>query len=155
MHSFLKSISILFVIILLSCQDKPSEEAVAFDSKMKETIQIHDDVMPKMSEINSLISQLEAKKAELEEAEELDQEQINLLDLTITNLKEAHDLMMSWMKNFSNTFSRSEINDGLTTTDMDSIKAKLKTLEAQYKSAESMKEAIIQSVENAKTILAE
>jgi 3-deoxy-D-manno-octulosonic-acid transferase len=63
--------------------------------------------------------------------------------------------MMSWMKNFSSSFSRTEINTGLQAKDKDSIKAKVELLEMQYNSAEEMKAAINSSLENAQKVLAE
>ena len=73
----------------------------------------------------------------------------------IVDLQNAHDLMMSWMKNFSSSFSRTEINTGLEAKDKDSIKAKVELLEMQYNSAEEMKAAINSSLENAQKVLAE
>ena len=75
--------------------------------------------------------------------------------MAINDLEESHELMMSWMQNFSNSFSRTEINQGLSTMDKDSIKAKQKMLTAQYKSAEEMQKAIADAIENAQLILAE
>jgi len=59
------------------------------------------------------------------------------------------------MKRFSNSFSRTEINQGLTTKNEDSIAAKLEQLDLQYQSAEEMKAAINRALENAKTLLKE
>lgn len=153
MKFLLKILGIAILIISFSCKEEQSEESKSFDVQMKETIQIHDDVMPKMSEINSMISRLEAKKETLLEAEE--DKEAELYDTAISDLKEAHDLMMSWMKNFSNTFSRTEINSGLATKDQDSIKAKLQHLDVQYKSAQEMKAAINEAIENAQALLGE
>lgn len=150
-------LSLLSLLIGFSaCQSTDNkEESEAFDKQMKETVQIHDDVMPKMGEINSMIKKLEAKKEELKsESEEIKDETLRTYDDAIKNLKDAHDLMMSWMKNFSDSFSRTEINDGLQTKDKDSIKAKMKQLNTQYKSAEEMKKAITDALENAQKILA-
>jgi len=150
MKTTLKLAIITFVIASFSCSEKQSEQSKAFDAQMKETIQIHDDVMPKMSNINSMISKLEAKKETIENIE--DTENYNE---AIADLKVAHDLMMSWMKRFSNSFSRTEINQGLTTKNEDSIAAKLEQLDLQYQSAEEMKAAINRALENAKTLLKE
>lgn len=151
----IKLIGIIVLIASISCQQKQSEASKAFDDQMKETIEIHDDVMPKMSEINSLITELKSEKEKLEEDESADEDKVKLYEMSIANLEEAHDLMMSWMKNFSNTFSRTEINRGLESTDKDSIMAKREMLEAQYKSAKEMQKAITESAENAQSILSE
>lgn len=150
MKTTLKLAIITFVIASFSCSEKQSEQSKAFDAQMKETIQIHDDVMPKMSNINSMISKLEAKKGTIENTEETE-----IYNEAIADLKVAHDLMMSWMKRFSNSFSRTEINQGLTTKNKDSIAAKLEQLDLQYQSAEEMKAAINRALENGKTLLKE
>ncbi|MFN2260501.1 MAG: hypothetical protein ABR595_00350 [Psychroflexus sp.] len=157
MQKILKISLLSLVLSLGSCQSNNNEEeSKAFDKQMKETVQIHDDVMPKMGEINSMIKKLEAKKEEVKsESEGVEDETMLTYDEAIKNLKDAHDLMMSWMKNFSNTFSRTEINDGLQAKDKDSIKAKMKLLNTQYESAEEMKKAITEALENAQKLLAQ
>jgi len=66
MKFILKSIFISMVFISLSCQQKEdSTEVKAFDIQMKQTIEIHNDVMPQMSKINSLITELENKNKSL------------------------------------------------------------------------------------------
>jgi len=150
MKTTLKLAIITFVIASFSCSEKQSEQSKAFDAHMKETIQIHDDVMPKISNINSMISKLEAKKETIENTEDTE-----TYNEAIEDLKVAHDLMMSWMKRFSNSFSRTEINQGLTTKNEDSIAAKLEQLDLQFQSAEEMKAAINRALENAKTLLKE
>jgi hypothetical protein len=69
MKTFFKFLSIAVVMLVFSCKQEQSEDSKTFDKQMKETIQIHDDVMPKMSEINSMISKLKAEKENLLEAE--------------------------------------------------------------------------------------
>ena len=154
MKSIVKIFGLISIILVVACKEETSNEAIAFETQMKKTIQIHDDVMPKMSSINNLISKLEAEKNELEAKEDSDSDEIKIYQSAINNLKEGHDLMMSWMKSFSNSFSRAEINSGLNTKNQDSIKAKLNLLDAQYESAQNMKNSINQALENAERILA-
>ena len=153
MKTLFKVICIALLVVNFSCNEEHSEDVKAFDTQMKETIKIHDDVMPKLSEINSLISRLKTEKEELQKAESPNTEKIELHEKAIQSLKDSHDLMMSWMQNFSNSFSRTEINEGLATKDKDSIKAKMENLEAQYKSAEEMRTSITDAIENAQVIL--
>jgi hypothetical protein len=154
MKFILKSIFISMVFISLSCQQKEdSTEVKAFDIQMKQTIEIHNDVMPQMSKINSLITELENKKQELESLGGVSIMLVGEHDEAIVDLQNAHDIMMAWMKGFSSSFSRTEINTGLQAKDIDSIKAKVELLEMQYKSAEEMKAAINSSLENAYNIL--
>ena len=153
MKTLIKVLFIALVTVSFSCVEDQSEDSKAFDAQMKETVQIHDDVMPKMTQLNSLISKLKKEKEQIETAEGVDAEEVEEYEIAIKDLKESHDLMMSWMKNFSNTFSRTEINSGLATTDKDSIKAKQEMLNAQYNSAEEMQKAITDAIENAQLVL--
>lgn len=153
MKTFFKILSIAVLVSVSSCQEEKSEEAKAFETQMKETIKIHDEVMPKLSTINSMISRLESEKEKVAEAE-ANAEEIELYNKAIADLEKSHELMMSWMKNFSYSFSRTEINQGLATTDKDSVKAKLENLHTQYKSAEEMRDFTNASVENAQALLA-
>jgi hypothetical protein len=156
MKFILKSILVGMVFISFSCQQKgESTEVKAFDVQMKQTIQIHDDVMPQMSKINNMITELESEKEELESAEEVNTQLVGNHEAAIADLQNAHDIMMAWMKNFSSSFSRTEINSGLQVKDKDSIKAKVELLEMQYNSAEEMKAVINSSLENAQKVLAE
>ncbi|WP_127844596.1 hypothetical protein [Psychroflexus aestuariivivens] len=150
-------ISLLSLLISLgACQSNNNEEeSKAFDKQMKETVKIHDDVMPELGEINSMIERLEAEKENLKsESEDLKEETLRPYDQAIVDLKRSHEMMMSWMENFSNTFSRTEINEGLQAKDKDSIKAKMKSLNTHYESAEEMKKAITDALENAQKLLA-
>lgn len=155
MKTIIKVLFLTLVIFSFSCKEEQSEDSKAFDAQMKETVQIHDDVMPKMTELNSLISKLEKEKEEIEASDNFEAEEVEKYEIAINDLKEAHDLMMSWMKNFSNSFSRTEINSGLATKDKDSIKAKQEMLSTQYNSAEEMQEAITTAIENAQLLLSE
>ncbi|SDG40127.1 hypothetical protein [Psychroflexus sediminis] len=154
MKTFFKILSIAVLVSVSSCQEEKSEDAKAFEAQMKETIKIHDEVMPKLSTINSMISRLEREKEEVAETE-TSSEEVALYNEAIADLEKSHDLMMSWMKNFSYSFSRTEINQGLATIDRDSVKAKLENLQIQYKSAEEMRDFTNESIENAQALLAE
>lgn len=156
MKFILKSILVGMVFISFSCQKEEESAGIkAFDAQMKQTIQIHDDVMPQMSKINSLITELESEKEELKSLEEVNTLHVDKHDVAIADLQKAHGIMMAWMKNFSSSFSRMEINTGLQVKDKDSIKAKVDLLKMQYNSAEEMKAAISSSLENARKVLAE
>jgi chromosome segregation ATPase len=155
MKTIIKALFITVIAFSFSCKEEQSKDSKAFDAQMKETVQIHDDVMPKMTELNSLISKLEKEKEKIEASGDVASEEVETYETAINDLKEAHDLMMSWMKNFSNSFSRTEINTGLATKDKDSIKAKQEMLSAQYNSAEEMQTAITKAIENAQLLLSE
>ncbi len=137
----------LFVSIILisSCQEETPKEVKTFDDKMEKTIAIHDSVMPKMSKISDMISKLEQKKDSLSESKEV--------QTAKEDLEEAHDQMMTWMKDLSNTFTAEQINQGIQTREMDSLKKAIKDLDKLKKEAESMQNAINSSIKKAEELL--
>jgi len=140
-------ITFLSVILVSSCQDKAPKEVKMFDEKMEKTIAIHDSVMPKMSNINDMISKLEQKKDSLSESKKV--------QAAKEDLKQAHDQMMNWMKNLSNTFTAEQINQGIQTREADSLKKALKDLDELKKEAENMQKAINSSIKQAEDLLSE
>ncbi len=145
----MKFIKFVFVSILafaVGCNDPQPEEAKAFDQKMTEAIEIHDEVMPKMGKLTKLISSLEAK---------VDSTNAEVYKPAIRDLKKGHDMMMDWMKDFGDEFSKTEINDGIKLEDVDSLKARLKAIEISKKEAEDMKEQVMMAIENAEALLKE
>ena len=143
----MKYFVMLFVSIILitSCQEETPKEVKTFDDKMEKTIAIHDSVMPKMSNINDMISKLEQKKDSLSESKKV--------QAAKEDLKQAHDQMMTWMKNLSNTFTAEQINQGIQTREADSLKKALKDLDKLKKEAENMQKAINSSIKQAEDLL--
>lgn len=139
--------NILFIAIIIlftSCGDKAPQEVELFNEKMDNTIAIHDEVMPEMGKINQLIGRLEAK---------MDSTNIKEYQAALEDLKTGHDKMMTWMKNFGDEFSRTEINQGIQLKDSDSLKMRLKALEDSFKEAEGMRNHIQKAIKNAKNLL--
>jgi hypothetical protein len=143
---FIKIFLVTIVAFALGCQTQQPEEAKAFDQKMTEAIEIHDEVMPKMGKLSKLIVDLESK---------VDSTNASKYKPVILDLKKGHDMMMEWMKDFGDEFSKTEINDGIKLEDIDSLKARLKAIEISKKEAEDMKEQVMMAIENAEALLKE
>lgn len=139
-----KLILVGLICISASCGDSQPKEADEFDQKMTKTIAIHDEVMPQMSKINLLINQLETK---------MDSTNVEKYQPAIKNLKAGHDKMMSWMRSFSDEFSKAEINQGIQLKDADSLKQRLKRLESSYNDAEEMKSHIQEAIKEAEALV--
>ena len=90
---FLYSVLILFFIKCTSTSSDISSVHSENMSLLSEIIAQHDEVMKKMSTINSLENDLSNKEV-------IDSN----IDLAIQNLKESNMSMMSFMKNFSDQF---------------------------------------------------
>jgi len=86
----------LSVIIILSCNldQKSGEAEYALKKLHTEVMDIHDDVMPKMSSINKLERQLKQK---LKDPEVPKKDTIQQL---VYQLEEADEAMMNWMSAF-------------------------------------------------------
>jgi hypothetical protein len=100
----------LFCLVWISCKpggsaegatgDKPQTEVEALESQV---MAIHDEVMPKMSDINHLSGELRKYKAGLKENEVGKLESPDGLDQVIESLKMAEQGMWDWMKSFGDT----------------------------------------------------
>lgn len=142
----LKLSLVLFVSLsFTACQDDNKKEKTEvetlqqkFDKNMKETVAIHDEVMPKMAEINKLHADLEVQSPKMDDEE---------YQRASAMLEEAHMEMMSWMKKFSNSFDSKEVNSGISTENVDDLKAKNELLDQFKTSAESMQTNINRSLE--------
>ncbi len=129
----MKSItSVLAIIILLlsiqSCQS-PQEKQTKADPLYQQIMDIHDDVMPKLSKIHKLKKQLK-KSVEAESTE---------VQRLILNLDTADEGMMSWMAAFK--------------PDMDT-KVRKKYLQSQLISVVKMAKDINRSITEADAYLA-
>lgn len=146
------------VFISVSCEKTPKEkketpeatnEVLVYQEKfnelMKETVAVHDEVMPKMSSLLGLIVTVEA-------SDTMDKELQNEL---LEKLKDAHSHMMSWMKGLSGDFSREEVNGKIATQDLEELKIKLEKLENSYLDAQNMSKKMNSSIENAEAAVAE
>lgn len=139
---------VLFVSIsFTACQDEKKKEKSEveilqeeFDKNMKETVAIHDEVMPKMAEINKLLSQLEINSSKMEKEE---------YERTSAQLQEAHSEMMSWMKYFSEKFDSKEVNSGITSEDRAELREKNEVLKELKIAAENMRDNILESLQKA------
>lgn len=141
----LKTLTLFCIaIIAVSCNENQKSKAESqFKKEINKAIEVHDNVMPKMGEINQKIRSLDTLAG--------------VDSLTIKKskkrLQDAHDEMMTWMRDFSNAFSTKEIKEGLQTEKADSIKIKTNTAKNYRESALKMKESVNSSIEEAKKLL--
>jgi glutamyl-tRNA reductase len=95
--------------------------------------------------MSNLMKKLEQKKDSLSETKEV--------QAAKQDLEQSHDQMMTWMKDLSNTFTAEQINQGIKTRDVDSLKKALKELDKLKNEAESMQRNINSSIEQAEELL--
>ncbi|MFD2562661.1 hypothetical protein [Aquimarina rubra] len=143
----MKPIKLYFFLLItgflfnFSCNQLSKEEQ-EFDTLMQQVIDVHDEVMPKMGTMSSLIKDLEPK-----------------IDTTSTgksyakaqkDLKDSYDFMMDWMSDFSNKFPHGE---EITTDDLEKFTAKMKMLKEEEVEVNKLRDQINSSIDNAKKLL--
>ncbi|MBU3822153.1 hypothetical protein KO566_08790 [Flavobacteriaceae bacterium XHP0103] len=132
--------TILFLTLLtlvFSCKNNTKNET---PNQMQEVIKIHDELMPKMSTISSLINKVDSKIKETDSTEAL----IN----ASKNLKEANDAMMNWMVEFSLRFDSEEVMEGKPLTD-----EKQKLLTEEETKIKALRDQMETSIETAEKLL--
>jgi len=135
----LNTLFILLTLVILSfgCKEKKGQSET---NKMAEVVAVHDEVMPKMSEIGKLVAKLRPIA---------DSTETGLPYLTaMKDLQDAHALMMDWMKGFGDRFDYEEIMEGKP---LDSQKEAW-LLEEEVK-VNAMREQVNQSIVNAQELL--
>ncbi|UOB16233.1 hypothetical protein [Abyssalbus ytuae] len=136
----MKKLSILLILTLAFASCKTDKKENSEPTKMENVMAIHDEVMPKMGKINSLIQELHTKAdttatgIKYQEAE--------------AKLQEAHKSMMDWMKEFGEKFTPDEILKGQELT-----KEKKKLLDEEEVKINEVKNKINESISNAETLL--
>lgn len=128
--------------ILTSC-NKISEEEKEFDKTMQEVIYAHDEVMPQMTEISTLINDLESKMDTTATGQKYAKAQ--------QDLKNAHDFMMEWMQDFSEKFPHQGTK--LRDNTPDDLQKQLSLLKEEEKEVKQMRDAVNNSIKQAKELL--
>ena len=132
----------LCLFILTSCKENKKTEEAADNSQMKQVMAIHDEVMPKMSEIGKLVGQLKSKIDTTAVGQEYEK--------AMKDLQEANTSMMEWMHDFGDAFDSDEILNGKALTE-----EKKTLLASEEKKIKEVKEKINSSIQHAKELLQE
>lgn len=138
--SFLYATSLL-LLVFTSCNQLSKEEQ-EFDVLMQKVIDVHDEVMPKMGEMSSLIKDLETKIDTTAQGKSYAKAQ--------QEVKDAYDFMMTWMSDFSDKFPHEE--EG-SKTDPKKVSSQMKLLKEEEIKVNSLKDQINSSIKNAKQLL--
>ncbi len=139
-----KIVLLIALAMFMSCTTEADKLSETFNLKMTEAIAVHDEVMPKMGQMSGLMKQLESQMDSLNQSAH---------KAAIKDLQVGHDKMMDWMKALGDDFTRDEIQGGLQTKDIDSIKLKIKAIEKSSKDAVDMKNHINNAIAKAEELL--
>ncbi len=129
----------LLTFFFISC-NQLSEEEVKFDALMEQVISVHDEVMPKMGEISSLIKDLETRIDTTETGKSYVKAQ--------QDLKDSYDFMMTWMSDFSEKFPHDEGE-----MNAEKISSQMKLLKGEEIEVGKLRDQINTSIDNAKRLL--
>lgn len=140
MKKYIIIVVTLFAVLAFSCKEDKKIEVASETSQMKEVMAIHDEVMPKMSNIGRLVAALRKK---------IDTDQGNAIDKqAMLDLQDANKSMMDWMQGFGKNFDSEEILDGKELTP-----AKQKLLDEEEEKIRIVKEKINTSIAKAEELL--
>ncbi len=136
----MKNYIIALVCAIFSCLIGCKEESKTDTTQMKEVMAIHDEVMPKMSEIGSLVAKLKKK---------IDSDQGGVAEKkAMEDLQNAHESMMEWMTTIGDNFDSDEIlNEKELTPEKEQL------LLREKENIKLVKEKINSSITKAKTLL--
>lgn len=135
MRKIILLVTIPLIILASSC--KEDKENI----QMKEVMAIHDKVMPKMSQLGSLVGELNDKEKDSTDLR-IQYEQAR------KDLQDANKSMMDWMQNFGNRFDHDEILNGKELSEQ-----KKQWLDEEEEKVKALQEEINSSIENAKKLL--
>lgn len=132
-------IPLLTTLLLLttSCQEQKANKS---EEQMKQVMALHDEVMPKMSTISTLVAELKPLADSLGTESEYHS--------AMTDLQEAHHSMMDWMKGFGERFTPDEIMNGAPLSE-----EKTKWLDEEETKMEEVKLKMESSIDRAKQLL--
>lgn len=131
--------SFLLTLAFFSCNSGTgggSSENQEIEDLRAEVLAIHDEVMPKMSALTSLQSQLSDRLKNLKSQEEIDVERVKETNKILGELNRAENAMWDWMDGFSK---------------LDSVpnEEKVRFLMGEKISAEGMRDLMLSSMHSA------
>ncbi len=90
----MKATQIVFLLVIVTACNQTAQQQQEEQKRWEEMMAIHDEVMPKMADINALSRQLKEKLAVLDTTQTEAQQKLRQ---TIEALSAAEDGMMTWM----------------------------------------------------------
>ncbi|WP_062060963.1 hypothetical protein [Aquimarina longa] len=133
--------SIIGLLLFISCNQLSKEEQ-EFDALMQKVINVHDEVMPKMGEMSTLIKELESKIDTTTQGKSYAKAQ--------QDIKDSYDFMMTWMSDFSDQFPHETES---SKTDSKKIASQMELLKKEEVKVIELKNQINSSIKNAKELL--
>ena len=148
MKKYILIIASLVLVLSIGCKEEKkvtpelneTEQVSQDQNQMKTVMAIHDEVMPKMGKIGSLVSQLR-KKIDTDEGGAVEKK-------AMEDLQDANKSMMDWMQDFGTRFDADEIMNGKELTE-----EKKQWLNEEEEKVNTVKEKINTSITAAEALL--
>ncbi|WP_128755246.1 hypothetical protein [Aquimarina sediminis] len=134
--------SILSITLLFTSCNQLSKEEQEFDLLMQKVIDVHDEVMPKMGEMSSLIKDLETKIDTTSQGKSYAKAQ--------QDVKDSYDFMMTWMSDFSDKFPYESKENKV---DAEKLSSQMELLKKEEVKVNKLRDQINSSIKNAKQLL--
>ena len=130
--------------VVTSCkEEKKTESAVSVENnQMKEVMEIHDEVMPKMGKVGKLVGQLKPMVDTTAQGKAYAK--------AMQDLQAANESMMKWMRDFGDQFDSDEIMNGKELTEQKKL-----MLNVEEENIKVVKKQIETSITNAEALLQE
>lgn len=131
-----RNLFVLAVLLLsMACKEKKATEG---PTQMEQVMAIHDEVMPKMGKLGTLMGKLKTEKDPKHQP----------YKTALEDLQAANTAMMAWMENFGNRFSAEEILQSKALSAQKQVwlqeeKEKVKALRAQIYASIQKAEALL------------
>ena len=143
---------IIFSLIFIGagCNQKKGANSMYSDSEeiFKESMRIHDEVMPKMSELIGLQTALRSGKKDLTDTQRIDR-----INQVLQELENAHKGMMLWMRSVTIIPKNPDMNAGYE--NLLSAEEMLEIQEESLAQIKSVQLAIHKSIKDANELLAD
>ncbi len=140
MKKHLSIIVLVFTLIFFSCKQEKKEKSNSEITQMERVMNIHDEVMPKMSTIGKLVAKLKPMVDTTESGLKYHK--------GMEDLQNSHKAMMDWMKGFGDRFNSDEILKGKQLS-----KEKQLWLNEEEEKVKALKTQINTSITNAELLL--
>ena len=131
-------LTVVVLSLLVSC--KENTKTTPETNQMETVMAIHDEVMPKMGRLGKLVGELKPK---------VDSTEMGLqYGAAMSDLQDAHESMMTWMRDFGERFDHDEIMNGKELTAQ-----KKEWLNEEEEKVKALREQINSSIKKAESLL--
>lgn len=151
----MKKLLFLITVVSLSftnCKNEPTQEEVAlqsqieeYDALMTQAMEVHDEIMPKMSQLMELAGQLNEEM----QTGKLANYAPEKVEGVVRSLKKADKDMMSWMASYSEKFPYGEPSPETKEV----LDEKMPVLEKEVNEIVALKERTMNAIQNAEELL--